>query len=62
MLVYYVEGDRGHLMGEELGGQTHRWGVRGNAFVSHMPWEDVLARVNRRSAIASPSEHGFTVQ
>jgi len=47
MVVYYVEGDRGHLMGEQIGGQRHRWGVRGNCFSYHMPWEDILRSLGR---------------
>ena len=42
MLVYYVEGDWGHLMTEELGAQKYRTVVRGNCFSFHMPWEDIL--------------------
>ena len=44
MVVYYVEGDRAHFMGEQIGGQRPRWGVRGNCFSYHMPWEDILRR------------------
>ena len=42
MIVYYVEGDRGHLMGEQVGAQRHRWGVRGHCFSYSMPWEDIM--------------------
>ena len=27
LVAYYLEGDRGHLMSEQLGAQKHRWGV-----------------------------------
>ncbi len=30
MIVYYVEGDRGHLMHEKIGSQQNRWAMRGN--------------------------------
>ena len=41
MVVYYVEGDGGHLMGEELGDQKFRTVVRGSCVSYHMPWEDI---------------------
>ena len=47
MIVYYLEGDRGHLLTEQLGAQQHRWGVRGNCFSYHMPWEDIMAGLGR---------------
>ena len=40
MLVYYVEGDYGHLYGEEVGRQRFRTAVRGTCCSFHMPWED----------------------
>ena len=43
LIVYYLEGDRGHLMSEPVGAHRHRWGVRGNCFSYHMPWEDIMA-------------------
>ena len=36
MLVYYVEGDRGHLMGEEVGQQQFRTKVRSTSCSFHM--------------------------
>ena len=36
MLVCYVEGDRGHLVNEELGRQSFRTRVRGSACSFHM--------------------------
>ena len=42
MLVYYVEGDRGHLMNEIQGKQSFRTVVRGSCISYPMPWEDVL--------------------
>ena len=42
MVVYYVEGDKGHLLNEELGQQRSRTLVRGAACSFHMPWEDIL--------------------
>ena len=47
MLVYYVEGDRGHLMGEEVGQQQFRTKVRGTSCSFHMPWEDILADLKK---------------
>ena len=42
MMVYYVEGDGGHLMNERLGEQLFRTAVRGSASTFHMPWEEIL--------------------
>ena len=42
MLVYYVEGDWGHLMQEEFQAQKYRTLVKGSCFSFHMPWEDIL--------------------
>ena len=47
MLVYYVEGDRGHLMNEELGKQQFRTVVRGSCCSFHMPWEDIIECLQR---------------
>jgi len=42
MVVYYIEGDYGHLMNEELGQQRFRTVVRGSPISFLMPWEDIL--------------------
>ena len=42
MIVYYVEGDYGHLMTEQVGRQQYRTIVRGHCYSFIMPWEDVL--------------------
>ena len=42
MLVFYVEGDQGHLMNEKLGSQTFRTKCRGTCTSFHMPWTDIL--------------------
>ena len=42
MIVYYVEGDYGHLMNEESGKQQFRTLVRGICCSFHMPWEDII--------------------
>ena len=47
MLVYYVEGDHGHLMDEELGGQQFRTLLRGSCCSFHMPWEHVLRNMQK---------------
>ena len=47
ILVCYVEGDYGHLLGEELHQQKFRTKVRGTAHSFHMPWEDVLEELQR---------------
>ena len=42
MIVYYVEGDKGHLLDETVGMQRLRMAVRGAASSFHMPWRDIL--------------------
>ena len=50
MLVCYVEGDEGHLLGEQIQQQTHRTRVRGTAHSFHMPWEDILEELQTQCA------------
>ena len=42
ILIYYVEGDHGHLMNENLQNQRSRTVVRGGCVSYRMPWEDVI--------------------
>ena len=42
MLVFHVEGDGGHLFGEELNKQKYRTSVRGSCVSYLMPWEDII--------------------
>ena len=56
MLIYYVEGDYGHLMTEEFGQQRYRTVVRGGCMSFHMPWEDILQDLKKNCADRSLSE------
>ncbi len=56
MICFYVEGDFGHLMTEELSGQRYRTMVKGSCFSVHMPWEDILESL-RDSCESSDLEH-----
>jgi len=47
MLVCYVEGDYGHLLGEELHQQQFRTRVRGIAHSFHLPWEEIVHELER---------------
>ena len=47
MMCYYVEGDRGHLMNEEVGQQKFRTMVRGSCCSFQMPWNDILRELQR---------------
>ncbi len=47
MIVYYVEGDGGHLMTEIMGKQEFRTVVRGSCVSYHMPWEDIMEQLLR---------------
>jgi hypothetical protein len=42
LLVYYIEGDKGHLFQEVVGQQQRRVRVRGTAVSFSMPWEDIV--------------------
>ena len=48
MIVYYVEGDYGHLMNEEVQGTRQRTAVRGQAFSFLMPWEQIVKGLTQR--------------
>ena len=47
LITYYVEGDRGHLMNEQMHRPQRAYAVRGNAFSFHMPWEKVMEQLGR---------------
>ena len=46
MLIYYIEGDRGHLMNELMGQQESRTVVRGSACTYQMPWEQIVQELS----------------
>jgi hypothetical protein len=48
MLVFYAEGDFGHLMNEVMGKQAYRTAVRGSCCSFHMPWEDILHELQEK--------------
>ena len=48
MIVYYVEGDQGHLMNEVLKESKSRNAVRGQAFSLIMPLGDVVRSLHQR--------------
>ena len=41
MMVYYVEGDHGHLLDEEVHKQKFRTRVQGAPISFQLPWEDI---------------------
>ena len=47
LVVYYVEGDRGHLLNERFAQQQWRTRVRGSACSFNMPWEDIIGDLQR---------------
>ena len=47
LITYYVEGDRGHLMNEQMHRPQRAYAVRGNAFSFHMPWEKIMEQLGR---------------
>ena len=42
MMMFFVEGDGGHLFGEVLNAQRYRVKVRGSCVSYLMPWEDII--------------------
>ena len=43
--IFYVEGDRGHLLQEKLGQKRWRTAMRGYVSSFVMPWEDILRQL-----------------
>ena len=41
LVVYYIEGEKHHLVQTELGQQERTHAVRGNVFSFLMPWEEI---------------------
>eukprot|EP00973_Karenia_brevis_P042247 5848043-Karenia_brevis.AAC.1 len=56
MILYYVEGDQGHLMNEDTGNQEWRIAVRGSCVSYQMPWEDILEQMNKHGADRTVSD------
>ena len=52
ILVCYVEGDFGHLLGEEMHQPKYRTRVRGSAHSFHMPWAEILEELMTQCADA----------
>ena len=48
MICYYVEGDFGHVMTEQVGRMQYRAAYRGQCFTFIMPWDDIVQDLNRR--------------
>ena len=42
VIVYYVEGDGGHLLNERMGQPGFRTAVRGSCQSYSMPWEEIM--------------------
>ena len=57
ILVCYVEGDQGHLLGEEVQHQQFRTRVRGTAHSFHMPWEDILQELKDKCETYEAEAH-----
>ena len=51
MLIYYIEGDHGHLMKEIMGQQRSRTVVRGSACTYQMPWEDIVQQLSTNTTM-----------
>ena len=41
IIVYYIEGEKQHLVNTDLGSQERTYVVRGNVFSFLMPWEQI---------------------
>lgn len=55
MMVCYVEGDEGHLLGEKVNQQQYRTRVRGTAHSFAMPWQDIVNELKKQSENAAAS-------
>ena len=42
VIIYYVEGDRGHLSNAEEHRLERACAVRGNVYSFHIPWEEIV--------------------
>ena len=47
--IFYVEGDRGHLLQEKMGQKRWRTAMRGYVSSFVMPWEDILRQLRDRT-------------
>ena len=47
MICYYVEGDKGHLLNEQVRRPGRGYAVRGNAYSFHMPWEKIMKDIGK---------------
>ena len=47
VIVYYVEGDGGHLLNEKMGHPGFRTAVRGSCQSYSMPWEEIMEDLMR---------------
>ena len=47
IVCYYVEGDRGHLLDENVFQRKNPMNVRGNAYSFAMPWEQIAAKLSQ---------------
>eukprot|EP00973_Karenia_brevis_P033080 4565382-Karenia_brevis.AAC.1 len=50
MIIYYVEGDQGHLMNEEMGQHKLLVAARGSCVSYQIPWEEILSQMNKHRA------------
>ena len=55
-MVYYVEGDYGHVMEEKVERPAARYGARGHCFSFIMPWQDIIENMSRSGALGSDIE------
>ena len=47
IVCYYVEGDRGHLLDENVFQRQNPINVRGNAYSFAMPWDQIAAKLSQ---------------
>ena len=47
IVCYYVEGDRGHLLDENVFQRQDPINVRGNAYSFAMPWEQIASKLSQ---------------
>ena len=50
LMMYYVEGDKGHMLNVRQHKPQRAYACRGNVFSFHMPWEEIAEQLNAVTA------------
>ena len=50
LMMYYVEGDKGHMLNVRQHKPQRAYACRGNVFSFHLPWEDIAKQLGAVTA------------